>query len=103
MWVFDILNIQCEVYRSSDIRRKDDEKGQERIINICKEFGADTYYNLPGGRNLYSEETFLTNNINLQFIYAKKKVYRQFHKLDFIENLSVLDFMLFDESLKICV
>ena len=62
------LGIDKEVLRSSSIPRKLGEKGQQRIIAICEYLQADRYINLPGGKSLYSHESFNTVGIDLKFI-----------------------------------
>lgn len=41
---------------------------QERILDICRRLGVDTYWNLPGGRALYRHEVFAAAGIDLRFV-----------------------------------
>ena len=42
--------------------------GQDRILNICQQLGISEYWNLPGGRKLYSERSFSDRQIKLSFV-----------------------------------
>jgi hypothetical protein len=43
-------------------------RGEERILDICRREEADTYINLPGGKELYNADVFSKAGIQLQFI-----------------------------------
>ncbi len=60
-----------------------ESRGQERIIQICKYWKADTYVNLPGGRDLYDKESFAKAGIALEFMDSSCS-----------NNLSMLDVLL---------
>ena len=34
-------------------------QGQERVLEVCRKFGADRYINLAGGRRLYDRRVLL--------------------------------------------
>jgi hypothetical protein len=59
---------------------------QHRLIDICKQLNADVYVNAPGGRELYDNQDFESNNIKLEFLEPTK------HK----NKLSILDLILGD-------
>lgn len=42
--------------------------GLEKVLRLCKYFGATEYLNLPGGRLLYKHEDFGAEGVALQFI-----------------------------------
>jgi len=69
-------------------------KGTERIIDICNELDADTYYSghgLPDKKYL-NEESLLKNNIKIKLQNYNHPEYSQnYHS--FIPNLSSLDFL----------
>lgn len=50
------LKINSEFIDSYDLNIK--TKGVDRIVDICKIFGAKEYVNLPGGSKIYSQEIF---------------------------------------------
>lgn len=47
--------------------------GQERIIKLARNLGADTYINLPSGRSLYDGKAFDKAKISLTFLSEMKK------------------------------
>ena len=61
-----ILNVKTAFEFSSNY--PSDEKGEDRILQLCKLFKANEYCNLPGGRSLYDEIKFQNNGIKLNFI-----------------------------------
>ncbi len=56
------------VVRSCELNIGEPIKGQDRILTICKYFGAKEYINLPGGRELYDEDVFADKGIKLSFL-----------------------------------
>ena len=62
----EFLEIDTPFARSSDIIT--DGHGVSKIINICCYLGASTYVNAPGGVDLYSEEYFQSNGLDLEFM-----------------------------------
>lgn len=68
-------------------------KREQRIIDICHSLRADTYYSGNGARVYQSEEQFNNNGIRLVYSDYKPTVYPQLGD-DFIENLSIVDFIM---------
>ncbi len=77
----DLLGIKTDVEWSLRYA-KEGLKGQDRLINICKQAGATTYINAIGGREMYDQESF--GDINLRFI----------KRLDEENNLSIIDILM---------
>lgn len=76
----------------------------ERLVNICKMFKADTFYEGAAGRNYLGEKHFAGHGIRLEFQDYKHPVYNQLYG-DFVPYLSVID-LLFnhgEESLSIII
>lgn len=74
----------------------------ERLINICKKFNADTFYEGAAGRDYIDAAYFAQCGIKVEFQDYKHPVYKQIYN-DFVPYLSVID-LLFnygDESLVI--
>ena len=67
--ITNILGISKETILSSSLPAAH-LKGEEKIIQICKYLKANEYINLPGGKELYSQDNFKKNNIKLSFIKA---------------------------------
>lgn len=90
------LEINTRLIRSSDIKKEPSLKGEEKIIAICKELGADSYINAIGGRELYHQARFEKEKITLHFLKTGEIKYRQFEQ-QFVPSLSIIDVMMFNE------
>ena len=71
-------------------------KGVDRIVNICKQLGADAYINAIGGIKMYDKSTFAKQDLLLYFIESNPIEYIQFGKAPFVPNLSIIDVMMFN-------
>lgn len=69
--------------------------GVERVIDICHRENSNNYFNLIGGKDLYDTAVFQSHGIELNFIDAKLKVYKQFSK-SFQAGLSIIDILMFN-------
>lgn len=87
------LGINVEFRSSSMMQEKKILKGQDRIIEICIKSGANDYYNLSGGKELYNRETFNKNNINLYFLENRFLEYKQNSK-QFYPEVSIIDIVM---------
>lgn len=90
------LSLDCKFVRSESFRNQN-LSGYERILDICKKAGAYRYTNPIGGRHLYSEDKFISEGIEIQFLESKDVFYRQFSGA-FVPNLSILDVMMFNSK-----
>ena len=72
-----------------------EQKGQDKVLSICKLLGATEYYNAIGGQELYSFEDFKAQDITLKFLKTSDIVYEQFGN-EFQPNLSIVDVMMFN-------
>jgi hypothetical protein len=75
------LNINTEIVPTSSIYPKDGLKGQDRIIDICARESVDTYVNPIGGKPLYDNKEFESNDIELKFLKMD----------DYYPKLSIID------------
>ncbi len=73
---------------------------EERILKICKLNNSETYINAIGGKDFYDKKYFSDNKVNLFFIKSNLIQYQQF-KNDFIDNLSIIDVMMFNSLIEI--
>lgn len=74
----------------------------QRLIDICRMFDVDTFYEGAAGRNYIDDADFARHGIKVEYQDYKHPVYRQLYG-EFIPYLSVID-LLFnhgDESLDI--
>ena len=89
----DYLEINTGFIRTSREYNNHHLKGQDRILDICRQEGADTYINASGGRALYSHKAFKKAGIQLYFIKSVHLKYNQSSKT-FWPNLSIIDVLM---------
>ena len=70
-------------------------KGADKIIDICRREGVSEYINLPGGKELYSEDRFAGAGIALKFLKPELNEYKQFGN-PFVPGLSIIDVLAFN-------
>jgi WbqC-like protein family len=66
--IAEYLHLPWNVLRSSSLKIPQSHRGQDRIIEIVRRLGARHYVNAPGGRDLYSRDTFAEAGIELSFM-----------------------------------
>jgi hypothetical protein len=89
------LMIKTPFYLSSEINKLGGTKGDERVININHEMGAEIYINPVGGVNLYNKDSFRKEEIELKFLISEDHAYKQFSD-DFVPNMSIIDLLMFN-------
>lgn len=89
------LNINTELICSSTIAKNNDLRGQDKILDICRIYGADEYYNAIGGIDLYNKDIFDEQGVSLHFVKTNSIEYKQYNN-NFIPNLSIIDVMMFN-------
>ena len=89
------LGINVSILVSSEIEKDTSLKGEDKVIDICKQLKATAYINTPGGQELYSRENFAEYDIILSFIKPNLVAYTQF-KNKFVPWLSIIDVMMFN-------
>lgn len=98
--ISEFLKLDTTFVLSSEIKKNNDLKAQEKVLSICKVMDASVYYNAIGGQELYDKVQFAENNIELKFIKPKPFEYIQFRN-EFIPWLSILDVLMFNSIEKI--
>jgi hypothetical protein len=88
-WVCGILGINTPFKRSSELGGIAGES-TERLVNICKKVGADTYLSGLGGNNYQEVEMYAQAGLRLVTSPFAHPVYAQPWG-EFLPNLSVLD------------
>lgn len=63
-----LLDVPWNVVRSSSLKLPPSLRGQDRILEICRQLGAGRYVNAPGGRELYDTAAFAAAGVRLQFL-----------------------------------
>ena len=69
-------------------------RGQERILALCRHFGAVRYLNAPGGRALYDADAFAAAGLRLCFVQPVLPAYRQPGAAAFVPGLSMIDVLM---------
>ena len=64
----------------------------ERLVNICRQLGADTYLSGIGGRTYLDEDLFRQAGINVEYQDYRPVKYPQIHG-PFVPNLSIVDLL----------
>jgi hypothetical protein len=90
------LALETEIVHTSRIYQNRHLKGQERILDICRQERADAYFNPVGGIDLYDTTDFLEQGIQLNFLRALPINYCQ-GKGGHVPWLSILDVLMFNE------
>lgn len=93
-FLLDEFRIKTKTIFSSELEITG--KGSNRILDICKKLGADTYVSGILGKNYLSVDDFVNNNINVRFQDFQHPIYKQCFD-PFIPNMSAID-LLFNES-----
>lgn len=83
----EYLGLKKEWSNSSSQYKNSDLKKGARLIDICKQEGADHYINAIGGQELYTKEMFAAGGITLSFVKSNLKPYRE----PFLPGLSIID------------
>ena len=91
--VWKTLEGKTEIIRESELNVKGEST--ERLVNVCKSVGADTYISGIGGKNYVDEKIFDDNQIKLIYQTYSPTSYPQRFSKTFFPNLSILD-MLFN-------
>jgi hypothetical protein len=89
------LMIDTKLIVSSEVFNNTNLKSADRLIDICKQLGADEYINAIGGKGLYNKKMFAEKGLKLFFIESNQIAYTQFGDL-FVPNLSIIDVMMFN-------
>lgn len=85
------LGIKIEIVKESELNVKG--SSTERLINVCKAVGADTYVSGTGGKNYLEERLFESNHLKLEYQVYEPIPYPQRLSNSFIKDLSILDLL----------
>lgn len=90
------LSLEVEIVSTSRVYKNEHLKGQERILDICRQERTDVYINPMGGVDLYDRASFLEQGIQLYFLRSRSVSYPQ-GKGEHVPWLSILDVLMFNE------
>ena len=94
--IISCLSLEVEIVSTSRVYQNKHLKGQERILDICRQERADVYINPIGGEGLYDRAGFLEQGVQLKFLRTRPVSYPQ-GKGEHIPWLSILDVLMFNE------
>ena len=89
-WSFNQLDTDIEVEFSSKLNIK--SRSTQRLVDICRKIGADTYFSGVGGKDYMDLNLFEENGIDVKFQHFRHPVYPQRFG-GFIKSLSVIDLL----------
>lgn len=89
----EYLSMKTEIVETSSIYNNSSLKGENRVIDICRQEKSSHYINPIGGESLYSAKKFNKFSIQLKFIESFKIQYEQDVK-KFIPSLSIIDLLM---------
>ena len=93
--ICELLGIKTKVAWSSEYRLV--EGKTERLIDLCKQAGANEYLSGPTARGYIDEELFRSEGIELRYMdYSGYSEYRQLYP-PFDSNVSIID-LIFNEG-----
>lgn len=94
------LSLRTQIISSSRIYNNSQIHGQERILDICRQEGATSYFNAIGGEGLYDRSQFNMQGIELKFLRSRPVSYLQ-SKKEFVPWLSILDVLMFNSPAQV--
>ena len=87
-FIANYLGLSCRIVLSSSI--PSEKSSDDRLIDICRALGADTYVSGKGGDNYQDHEKFKKAGVNLEVKSYKSIPYDQKND-SFMPGLSILD------------
>lgn len=91
--IANYLDMNTEFILSSEIKKDNSLKGQDKILQICKILNGTEYINAIGGQDLYLRELFNRNGEKLSFIKTNDIAYNQLSD-EFKPFLSIIDVLM---------
>ncbi len=85
------LGIKIPIVKESDLNVK--TAGTQRLVDICKAVGAETYVSGKGGKNYMDEGLFIENGLKVEHQNYSAMPYPQRFSESFVPDLSILDML----------
>jgi len=89
------LGVATRLLKSSDVAIDPELRGQDKVLAICKTLGARCYVNPTGGVDLYQQEAFARQDVELRFLRSTLPPYVQ-GEHPFVPALSIVDVLMFN-------
>jgi len=88
----DFLEIKTKISTSSSYKLLEEGK-TERLVDLCQQAGAKSYFTGSAAKNYMDEQLFIEKNIEVNYFdYSGYKTYNQLHG-EFEHGVSILDLM----------
>ncbi len=91
------LPFDSSVFSKMEINTDNIEHAGQWAMEIADAMGASIYVNPPGGYQIFSENEFLSRNIELQFLRPNLTPYIQ-RRGCFVPGLSIVDVMMWNDK-----
>ena len=85
------LGLKVDIVRESELNVS--TASTQRLIDVCKAVGADTYVAGSGSKDYMDEKLFERNGLNLQYQSYSPAYYQQHLSKEFIPDLSIIDML----------
>lgn len=91
------IPFEYSIYSKMNLVIDEVNNAGEWALNISKALNANEYINPYGGIDIFEKQKFINNNIDLKFL---KPIFREYDqkKPVFIEGLSIIDIMMFNDK-----
>ena len=89
--VIEWLGLRIEIVRESELNVK--SSSTQRLVDVCKSIGADTYVAGGGSKNYMDELLFARNNVRVEHQHYNQVHYQQHLSTTFIPDLSIIDML----------
>lgn len=90
-WMNSRIGIETEIKLASELNITGQKS--ERLLEICRELGANEYYSGAAARHYLDQEIFKNEGIDVYFQEYEHQKYPQLHG-DFLSHMSALDLMM---------
>jgi len=87
------LDIDVKISHASERFHNQEMKGVERIIDMAKHARASMYINPPGARDMYEQDRFASQGLDLRILVPELREYPQRYP-GFEPNLSLIDLLM---------
>jgi len=88
-----LLDINTDIVTSSRNYNNGNLRGQERILDLCRQERASHYINAEGGQDIYADSAFEAIGVSLSFITTEVQPYPQ-RCSGFVGRLSTIDMLM---------
>jgi hypothetical protein len=99
--ILNYLDINTTLLLSSEIKKNNVLKAQDKIIDICGRLGATHYLNPIGGTELYNKDDFAEKNLKMNFLKMDGGLSYQQFRDGFVPGLSIIDTLMFNHPSEI--